>query len=402
MLTVKRVAKLNEPGRYGDGHGLYLQINPNGVKSWLLRYERSGKERWLGLGPIHTIDLAEARERARRARQQLLDGIDPIDAKKAQRAAAALEAAKSITFEDAARQYYAAHEGSWSNAKHRQQFLHTMRDYVLPKIGRLSVAAIDIGQVLRCIEPIWHDKAPTASRVRARIESVLDWATARQYRQGDNPARWKGHIENLLPAPNKIARTEHHAALPYAELPALMAALAERPVIGTRALEFLILTAARAGEVVGATWDEIDFNTSTWTIPAKRMKASREHRVPLSQAAMALLRSLPREEGNPHVFIGVTAGSSISRIAMHRTLRRERANITVHGFRSTFSTWAHETTAFPGHVIEMALAHNVGSAVERAYRRGDLFEKRRKLMADWARYCTTQPAEGANVVAINR
>jgi integrase len=403
-LTVKRIAKATTPGRYGDGHGLYLQVLSPTNRSWLLRYERNGRERFMGLGPLHTIDLMEARERARRARQQLLDGIDPLDARAAERAAQALAAARMLTFEAAAHQYFDAHERKWKNAKHRAQFLSTLRDYVFPKIGKLSIAAIDTGLVLKCLEPIWTDKTETANRVRSRIESVLDWATVRGYRTGDNPARWKGHLSEVLPAPSSIAKPEHHAALAFTALPEFMIALAPREGIAARALEFTVLTAARTGEVIGAAWSEIDLKAKVWTVPANRIKGGKEHRVPLSGRAVEILEALPTEKGNDHVFIGPSKGTGLSNMAMAAVLKRmDRDDITVHGFRSTFRDWAAERTGYPNHVVEMALAHVIGDKVEAAYRRGDLFEKRRRLMSDWARYCSTAPAKAAgNVTPLRR
>ena len=406
-LTAKRVERLlKKPGRYRDDgpvRGLLLVVvNPNNA-SWQLRYERGGRERWFGLGSVKTFSLKEARERARRAQQQLADGIDPIDAKRAEKSAKALAAAKAMTFEQAATQYFDQHEAKWRNAKHRNQFLSTLRAYVFPTIGKLAVAAIDTGLVLKCVEPHWHAKTETMSRVRNRIESVLDWATVRGYRTGDNPARWKGHLDQVLPARVKIAKPEHHAALPYAELPAFLTKLRTQEGMAARALEFTILTAARAGEVIGASWDEIDFQTATWTGPAKRIKGGREHRVPLSPTAVKLLRELYTQDGNPHVFIGPEAGSGLSYMAMHKLLRRlDAGSSTVHGFRSTFRDWAAECTAFPNHVVEMALAHSVGSAVEKAYRRDDLFDKRRKLMDAWATYCASAPVKAAGEVVLLR
>ena len=303
-LTIKRIARLSTAGRYSDGHGLYLQVMSPTNRSWLLRYERNGRgERWMGLGPLHTVSLQEARERARKARQQLLDGVDPLDARKAERAAKALEAARTITFEKAAQAYFDAHERGWRNAKHRAQFLSTLKTYAYPKIGKLPVAAIDTGLVLKVIEPIWQDKTETASRLRGRIESVLDWATVRGYRTGDNPARWRGHLGEVLPARGKIQKTSHHAALSFGDLPEFMTALSQRDGVAARGLEFTILTAARTGEVIGATWEEIDLKAKVWTIPAGRMKASKEHRVPLSDRALEILSALPRERNNPFVFI---------------------------------------------------------------------------------------------------
>jgi integrase len=389
-LNARQVATLKAPGRYGDGQGLCLQITKRGVKSWLLRYERNGRERWMGLGPFHTVSLQEARERARKARQQLLDGRDPLETRRAELARVALEQAKTVTFEEATTAYFNAHQAKWRNAKHRAQFLSTMREYAFPKLRKLAVADVDLGSVLGVLEPIWGTKTETASRVRGRIEAVLDWATVRNLRAGDNPARWRGHLEHVLPARARLAKPKHHAALAYSELPAFMAALKQRDGVAARALEFAILTAARTGEVIGARWDEFDVGAKTWTVPAGRMKAAREHRVPLSDRAIEILTTIPTEKGNPFVFIGPRAGG-LSNMAMSAVLRRmDRAEITVHGFRSTFRDWAAETTAFPNHVVEMALAHTVSNKVEAAYRRGDLFEKRRKLLAEWSRYCSTE------------
>jgi integrase len=302
-----------------------------------------------------------------------------------------------MTFEDAARQYFDLHERKWRNRKHRAQFLATIADYALPVLGRLPVAAIDTGLVLRCIEPIWQSKTETASRVRGRIEAILDWATVRGYRAGDNPARWKGHLGEVLPARGQIAKVQHHRALPFAEVPGFMVQLAAREGMGARALEFLVLTAARTGEVIHARWSEIDLDRMLWTVPAERMKGGREHRVPLSDRAVALLRALPREAD--FVFAGERRGTAIASTAMSNLLRRMgRLDITVHGFRSAFRDWAAERTGYANHIVEMALAHVIGNKVEAAYRRGDLFGKPAHLMADWAKYCMTKPVDGANNV----
>ena len=399
-LSAKRVAHLKKPGRYGDGHGLCLQITPSGVKSWLLRYERNGRERWMGLGPLHTIPLKEARERATKARGQLLDGIDPLEARKREHALRALEAAKTISFEEAATLYFDAHERKWRNAKHRAQFLSTLKSYVFPKIGSMAIADIDTGLVLKCIEPIWQAKTETASRVRGRIESVLDWATVRGYRApGDNPARWRGHLSEVLPARESIRKTAHHPALPYTQVSEFIAELREREGVAALALQFTILTAARTGEVIGARWNEVDLKAKLWTVPAGRIKGGREHRVPLSDSALAILKGLPREANNPFIFVGPKAGGPLSSMAMFMLLRRAgHGNVTVHGFRSTFRDWAAECTAYPNHVVEQALAHTIGNAVEAAYRRSDLLDKRRRLMNDWARYCGSRPMSRTDVV----
>jgi integrase len=399
-LTVRKVEALRKRpnrGRYGDGHGLVLQVvNPNNA-SWLFCYQRQGRPRSMGLGPLHTIGLKEARERAYAARRLLLDGIDPLEAKRAERDRRATEAARNVTFRECAELYYEAHVDSWTNAQHRQQFLNSLRDYAYPIIGSVAVAAVDEALMLKVLKPIWKDKTVTAKRVRNRIAAILDFAAAAKYRSGTNPARWEGNLEFLLPKPDKIATVKHLAALPYAEMNRFMTALRALPrMAGTVALEFTILTAARTGEVIGATWNEIDFETRTWTIPAQRMKARTEHRVPLTPAVVELLKSLPREEGNPFVFVG-ERGGHINAMTALRALRQLRDDITTHGFRSTFSTWASEMTSFPPHVIELSLAHAVGNAVLRAYRRTDLFEKRRKLMAAWAAHCEAPVAAGGVV-----
>ena len=380
-LTAKRVYHLHKPGRHPDGDGLYLQITDSGVKSWVLRFERNGRERMLGLGPAHTFTLKEARERARRARQLLADGVDPIDAKRTQRTVPIL------TFRQAVEIYAKLHEQKWTSR--RPQFLSSLRQHAFPILGDLPLAVIDTPAVLRVLEPIWISKTETANRVRQRIEAVLDWAIVSGHRpKGDNPARWKGHLAMILPTPGAIVKVQHHAALPWVEIGAFMGELRGREGVAARALEFAILTAARTNEVIGARWSEIDFSAATWTIPADRMKADKEHRVPLSEPAIDLLRNLWTEAGHDLVFIGSQAARGLGDRALAEALARTgRTDVTVHGFRSTFRDWAAEVSHYPNHVVEMALAHAIPSAVERAYRRGDLFEKRRALMEDWAAFC---------------
>jgi integrase len=400
MLTAKKVERLKVPGRYRDGHirGLYLQIGPTGGKSWGLRFERDGRERWLGLGPADTFSLKEARERARAARQLLTDGIDPIDDRKARKAQLAAAKAKLLIFREATQRYFDQHEGKWRNPKHRAQFLSTLKQYAFPMLGNMAVSAIDTSAVLRAIEPIWMGKTETASRVRGRIESVLDWCTVRGYRTGDNPARWKGHLSEVLPARGQVAKVNHHAAMPFAELPPFMAELRKRKGAAARALEFAILSAARTGEVIGAKWDEIGLGEKTWMIPAGRMKGGKEHKVPLSERAIDLLRGLPTEDGNDFVFLGPRYGSGLSNMAMTQVLKRmDRGDVTVHGFRSTFRDWCSEQTNYPREVVEMALAHAIGDKVEAAYRRGDLLRKRQQLAEAWSKYCTSPPPAGAVV-----
>jgi integrase len=367
----------------------------------LLRFERAGRERWLGLGPTHTFSLKEARERARDARQLLHDGIDPIDHRKAQRAALAAAKAKALTFREAAQAYFDQHEGKWRNAKHRAQVLSTLQTYAYPVLANMAVADIDTPAVLNVLRPIWMTKTETASRLRGRIEAVLGWATVSGYRGGDNPARWVNHLDKALAAPGQVAKPVHHAALPYAELPAFMAELGQREGTAARALAFTILTAARTGETIGATWAEVDLEDKVLTIPAGRMKGGREHKVPLNERAIELLRALPTEEGNPHVFIGPRPGSGLSNMSMTAVLRRMGyGHVTVHGFRSSFRDWAAERTNYPNHVVEMALAHAIGDKVEASYRRGDLFKKRQQLAEAWSRFCLSPPATGERVVPL--
>jgi integrase len=402
-LTTKRVRELTEPGRYGDGRGLYLQVTRAGVRSWLLRYERGGRERAMGLGPVSEFTLEQARERARLERQRLHEGTDPIDARREERARrladhAAAEAA-NVTFEACADQYFKFHSQKWNNAKHTAQFLSSLRAYAYPVLGKLPVADIDKALVLKALEPIWYTKTETASRVRGRIEQVLDFAKVRGYRTGENPAAWDGNLVHALPPRAGIAKVRHYSALTFAELPAFMKLLGDRQGMAARALEFVILTAARTGEVIGARWSEIDMAAKVWVIPPERMKAKREHRVPLSPRAIEILEALPRE--GDFVFPGTQKGTAISNMAMGQLLKRmRRTDITVHGFRSTFRDWAAETTNYPNDVVEMSLAHVIKNKVEAAYRRGDLLEKRARLMAEWARYCATAAPQSGNMVAM--
>jgi integrase len=391
-LTTISVRQAKRRGLYGDGGGLFLQVSERGSKSWIFRFKKAGRLRVMGLGPMHTISLAEARDRARECRKLRLDGIDPIDARRGQRVVAQLEDAKSMSFAECAEAYIAAHRAGWRNAKHAAQWSATIATYVDPVFGDLPVQQIDVALVMKSVEPIWTVKPETASRVRGRIESVLDWATARGYRAGDNPARWRGHLENLLPKRSKVRQVEHHAALPYAELPGFMAELRQQNGVAARALQFAILTAARTGEVIGATWAEIDFEARLWAVPRERMKKTeKEHRVPLSEAAAAILSTLHQARIGARVF-------PISNMAMLMLLRRMgRADLTVHGFRSTFSDWCAEQTSVPSEVREMALAHTVGDKVEAAYRRGDLFQKRRQLAEAWAEFCASPSAAGGVV-----
>ena len=407
MLTAKAVERTKTPGRYRCGlvRGLYLQISDNGAKSYVLRFERQGRERMMGLGSASEFSLGEARERARAARQLLADGVDPLAAKQANRQAAKLAEASKLSFREAAERYFNQHESKWRSASHRDEFLRSLAAYAYPALGSMDVAIIDTPDILRAIEPHWMEKTTTADRVRNRIAQVIDWCVVRGHRPpGSNPAAWKGHLDQVLPPVRKVAPVTHHAALDYHELPAFVVELRKRTGTSARALEFLILTAARSGEVLGATWDEIDLNSAMWVIPAERMKAGSDHRVPLSPAALDLLRKLPRETNNPFLFIG-PRGSGMSNMALHELRRRMGfGHITTHGFRSCFSSWAYEQSTAAPHAIEISLAHTVGTETERAYRRKDLFTKRVWLMEAWANYCISPPAKvgkaGGDVVTL--
>tara|TARA_R110000868_G_scaffold411742_1_gene708448 strand:+ start:197 stop:1423 length:1227 start_codon:yes stop_codon:yes gene_type:complete len=390
-LTARTVASISKPGMHGDGDNLWLVVTPSGTKNWVLRYTLQGKSHTMGLGPVSLISLQDARQKAQDARRLLLDGIDPIQQRKALKTAQALDGAKSITFADAALKYIDSHKSGWKNAKHAAQWQSTLETYAFPVFGKLPVGTVDVGFVIRALEPIWSDKPETASRLRGRIESVLDWAKVRGYREGENPARWKGNLDHLLPARSKVRKVKHHAALPYSEVADFLNKLRQQTGVAARAFEFAILTASRTSETLNAVWSEVDLEKKVWTIPGERMKAGQEHRVPLSDRAIEILQSVGQQFGfNPDrpVFPGQRIKKPLSNMAFLAILRRmKRTDITAHGFRSTFRDWVAEKTAYPHEVAEMALAHSVSNKVEAAYRRGDLFDKRRALMDSWAREC---------------
>lgn len=393
-LNALSVTRLRAKGLYPDGGGLYLQVTAGGSRSWVFRFMLNGRAREMGLGSVRDIGLAQARARASEARRLRADGIDPIEDRHTVRRGARLAAARSMTFAACAEAYIEANSVGWRNAKHVAQWISTLRTYAFPVFGSLPVQDIDTALVMRVLEPIWKEKTETASRVRGRIEAVLDWATARGYRTGENPARWRSHVENLLPKRSQVRKVEHHRALPYREIGEFVQTLREQQGVAGFALEFLILTAARTSEVVGARWDEIDLLNAVWTIPATRIKARREHRVSLSRRAVAILKHLSPEQPREFVFAGQRAGTSLSNMALLALLKRMgRTDITAHGFRSSFRDWSAECTNYSREVAEMALAHAVSDKVEAAYRRGDMFEKRRRLMSAWAGYCdTVKPA----------
>jgi integrase len=402
-LSNLKVDRAKRPGLYADGGGLYLRVAEGGSKQWVFRYASNGRLRDMGIGPVHTLSLAVAREKARQARELRLGGIDPIESKRARIAALRAADAKAMTFKQCADAYIASHEAGWGNPKHRQQWTNTLAQHVHPVIGGLPVHAIDTALVMKVIGPLWKKIPETAARVRGRIESVLAWATVSGFRVGPNPAQWRNHLDRLLPATSKIRKVEHHSALPYIEIGAFVARLRQESSIAARALEFLILTATRLGEVLGMTWDEVNFANQTWTVPAARMKAKEQHRVPLSDAAVAVLKRVHNIRQGGLVFPGRLSGRPLGPITVLSMAKKiGTAKTNVHGFRSTFRDWAAEETTYPNHVIEMALAHAIPDAVEAAYRRGDLFDKRRKLMDAWAAYCAKVETDAGKVVALAR
>lgn len=408
-----RSVKYAKPGRHADGGGLHLLVKKSGARSWVFRYMLKGRSRDLGLSRCSEamsilqnaghddLTLAQARDVATIYRLKVKAGIDPIAERAdiAEAKAAEIKAQKvaKVLFKDVAQAYIDANEDNWKNSKHRQQWKNTLTTYVYPVMGDLAVSDIGTTHVLAAIEPIWKDKAETASRVRGRIETVLDAAKVREYRTGENPARWRGHLSLILPARTKLSRG-HHKAEPYLSVPQILTQLRSRQAVAALALEFTILTAARTGEVIGATWDEIDIAKEVWTISAKRMKAGREHRVPLSKRAMEIVQHVKLLDGSS-VFSG-PKGGPLSGMAMSMLLRRMKTDVTVHGFRSSFRDWAAECTGYPHEVCEMALAHTIGNKAEAAYRRGDLFEKRKRLMDEWATHCSSKTQVGAKILVM--
>jgi integrase len=382
------LSRLVKPGLYGDGGGLWLQVSTATARSWVFRYTIRGRRHQMGLGSTDTIDLATARLKARFCRQLMLDGKDPLQERRAASAAYALVEAKRITFDQCAAAYIDAHRGTWKNPKHVSQWENTIATYASPLIGALAVADVETDLVVKVLNPIWRSKTETAVRLRGRIECILDWAATRKFRHGENPARWRGHLENLLANPNKLAPVKNHPALPWREIGSFVEDLRAREGVAARAVEFTILTACRSGEVRGATWEEFDMEAKLWTIPATRMKAGRQHRVPLSDAAMSLLASTPRSSA--FVFPGRDSKTPLSDMSLTAVLRRMgRGDITVHGFRSTFRDWCAEygSNSFSRDVCEHALAHSLPDKTEAAYQRGDLLEKRVRLMQAWSDYC---------------
>ncbi|PLW82519.1 integrase [Kineobactrum sediminis] len=380
-------------GWHADGGNLYLFVRGNS-RNWIFRYVApDGTRRNMSLGPLRGLTLARARDVARELVIKVKDPVNPIDpmreAQSKRQEEKATEEFKR-TFKQCADAFIESKRHGWKNAKHASQWEATLNTYVYPKIGSMAVNEIDTPHIVSVLEPIWHVKSETASRVRSRMENIISWATVSKFREGENPARWRGHLDHIFPPVRKVTAVKHHPALPYHRLPEFITILRKRAGMGARALEFTILTAARSGEVRGATWDEINLNQGTWTIPGSRMKTGKEHRVPLTDAAIELLQALPRVAKNPLVFPGSKNGAPMSDMSLTAVLRRiGEQEITVHGFRSTFRDWSAEQTTYPREACELCLAHTVGDAVERAYRRGDLFDLRKQLMADWASFCSS-------------
>lgn len=391
-LSALEVNRLKSPGHHAVGgvSGLYLYVSESLARSWVLRVVVGNKRRHMGLGGFPTVSLAQAKEKAREARLEVTRGIDPIALRQESISALKAKQATDKTFKQAALAYIEAHSDSWKNAKHRNQWINTLDAYAYPTIGSLLVRDVGQAQVLNVLEPIWKTKNETASRLRGRIETVLDWATVRKLRTGENPARWKGHLDKLLPAPSKVQKVTHHRAMPVDDAPAFMQRLRLSKGIAPRALELGILCASRSGEVRGATWDEFDLKKAIWTIPASRMKAGKEHQVPLSTKAIELLKALPRMEGSSHVFPS-TKGGPLSDMTLTAVMRRMGVDAVPHGFRSTFRDWAGEKTNHPRDVAEHALAHAIGNQVEAAYRRGKALDKRRLMMQDWCDFLHQSP-----------
>lgn len=401
-LTARKVANISKPGYHIDGEGLYLQVTPGGAKTWVFRYMLNGRAREMGLGSVNRQSLSEARSGAEKQRGMLKQGVDPIETRDRVKAAQALGEARSRTFWECCESFLASPPEAWSNPKHAKQWRSTLETYAKDELGDKPVSAIATEDVLRVLEPIWRTKTETASRLRGRIEAVLDWARVRNYREGENPARWRGHLDKILPQRSKVQKVRHHPALPYVEIAAFMTPLRQQEGIAARALEFIILTACRTGEAIGARWAEVDFVKGIWTVPAERMKAKRSHRVALSDPAIAILRKMKAQAlDGEYVFPGLKPNRHLSNMACLAVLERmQRTDLTVHGFRSTFRDWAAEQTSFPREVAEAALAHVIGDKTEAAYRRGDALEKRQRLMAAWAQHCE-KPAS-ATVIPMGR
>jgi len=401
-LSPRKISSLKKTGLYGDGMGLWLKVTKSGTKSWIFRYSRNKKTYDIGLGSILTVSLSDARNKALEYRQMIQAGNDPLRTKQAEEIKNKRANNELITFEQCSVQYIDAHKAGWKNAKHAQQWTNTIKTYVLPVIGYLPVQDIDTSLIMQVLTPIWTTKNETAGRIRGRVENILSWAAVHGYRSVDNPAQWKGHLENLLAKPSSLKKVKHHKALPYKDMYDLMHILKGNSSITARALEFLILNTSRTSEVIGARWSEIDLDSKLWIIPPERMKAGHEHRAALSSRAVSILNEMKNIKHSEFIFPSTRAGKGLSNAAMDKLLQTTLSyDCTVHGFRSTFRDWAAECTNYPRDLCEMALAHTIKDKVEAAYRRGDMIEKRRNLAEDWLRFIETPPTKG-NVITLKQ
>lgn len=401
-LNALAITNANREGNLHDGGGLYLRVRADGSKSWAFRYTLAGRKHWMSLGPLRDVSLAEAREQARQLRNQVRDGYDPLALRRERQHLAAEQTAR--TFDAVAAAYIEAHKAEWKNAKHRQQWENTLATYATPIIGKRPVSEISLLDVRRVLDPIWTQKPETASRLRGRVEAVLAYATVHGWRSGDNPARWQGFLDQIYAPKTKVRAVKHHAALDYHEMPAFMAELREREAVSARCLEFAILTATRSNEARGARWDEIDLDSALWLIPEQRMKAKKEHRVPLAPRAVEVLREMAERSARRDglIFPGGAPGKPMTDVALAKALAVLRPGFTPHGMRSSFREWAAEMTSFPREIAEVALAHINKDRTEAAYQRGDLLAKRRQLMEAWANYCAGLAEESEKVVAMRR
>jgi integrase len=389
-LTARTAETLKNPGLYGDGNGLYLRIIETGARSWMFRYMIAGRARTMGLGPFRLVPLAEARAQAIDLQRRIRSGVDPLNDRAVEKSISSR--VQRQTFKECAEAYVSAQAPGWRNKKHAAQWASTLAAYCYPKIGGAAVADVSTDDVMDILEPIWGVKPETAARVRGRIENVLDWASARKLRHGENPARWRGHLDKLLPAKSKVRKVTHFPALSYPDVGAFFSALKKQNGCAARALQFCILTATRTNETLGARWSEFDLERGWWTIPQERMKAGRSHRVPLSSGALSIISEMNKVREGEQVFPSLGRGGPMSNMAMSQVLKRMgRPEITVHGFRSTFRDWVAEKTEYPNELVEMALAHAISDRAEAAYRRGDMLERRQRLMEEWHLFLKVAP-----------
>ena len=402
-LSVRGIKSQNKSGRYADGNGLYLQVGKSGAKSWLFRYMLDGKSREMGLGSIRIETLSQAREKAKHCKKLLKSGTDPIRDRQKHIAIEKADNKEMLSFQKCTEGYLKAHSASWRSARHAGIWLSSVKRFAYPIVGSIHVNKIERGHIMNILDPIWREKTDTASRLRGRLESILNWATVQEYRKGDNPARWRGYLDQLLPKPSEIHTVKHFAALPYREINAFMSKLKEREALSALALRLIILTACRSIEVREAEWSEFDLENATWTIPTERRKMKKEHVIPLCKEALDIIQSIPRAEDSVHLFTGPRSNKPMSDVVFKKLMERMKVTgITTHGFRSTFRDWAAEQTSFPREVIEDCLAHQLRDKTEAAYFRSNLLDKRRELMNKWADYTQQLVIENGQVISINK